>query len=150
MEQDPLPKERDFDPFNGDLDAQDAWRHFGGLTVEQARVKFLDNPDYFQEDFMFMGGKAFAYYFPVIEDYLKSVPDNSDDPDAIARILSLCINVHFQGAHLPHVRHLMSRVIALADYVQGHLNRFGCYDEERNQVAEAWSDLVRHLLSAKN
>lgn len=26
----------------------------------------------YQEDFMFMGGKAFAFYFPVVEKYLRS------------------------------------------------------------------------------
>jgi hypothetical protein len=64
-----LPTERDFDPWHGNLDAQCAWRHFGGLTLDQAHARFRENPLGYQEDFMFMGPVAFAFYFPVIEDY---------------------------------------------------------------------------------
>ena len=140
-----LPSERDFDPYVGDLDAQHAWKQFGGLTLEQARSKFLENPMFYQEDFMFMGGKAFAYYFPVIEDYLKSVPEGTNDHDHEAWILSCGISAHFQGRDLPHVDHLIPRVLALADIVLGNIDRFGDSQVERNRVAGGWSDLVRQV-----
>jgi hypothetical protein len=57
-----LPTETDFDPYQGDLDAQCAWKNFGGLTLGEAFVKFEESPETYQEDFMFMGGKAFARY----------------------------------------------------------------------------------------
>ncbi len=69
-----LPTEQHFDPYGGDLDAQCAWRNFGGLTIEEAKVKFCEHPEIHQEDFMFMGGKAFAYYYPVIDSYLRETP----------------------------------------------------------------------------
>ena len=90
-----LPTERDFDPWSGDLDAQCAWRNFGGLTIEQAKAKFCENPLRYQEDFMFMGGKAFAYYFPVVEDYLRSIPDAASEDDHEAWILAHCIRNQF-------------------------------------------------------
>jgi hypothetical protein len=34
-----LPTELDFDPLHGDLDAQCAWRNFGGLTLDEAHAK---------------------------------------------------------------------------------------------------------------
>ncbi len=37
-----LPSERDFDPYGGDLDAQCAWRNFGGLTLEEATRRFRE------------------------------------------------------------------------------------------------------------
>ncbi|MDB5337269.1 MAG: hypothetical protein JWN70_2888 [Planctomycetaceae bacterium] len=151
MGNEPLPTERDFNPLGDNVDDQHAWKAFGGLTLDQARAKFLENPQYYQEDFMFMGGKAFAYYFPVIEEYLKSAPDgcNDDDSDGDheAWILSHCIKQHFEGADLPHVRHLIPRVIALADFVQGNIGRFGYYEQERKRVADAWNELIQHVIA---
>ena len=75
-----LPEEKDFDPWNGFLDAQCAWKNFGGLNLCEAFEKFCDNPLKYQEDFMFMGPKAFAYYYPVLDKYLREVqPDDEDD-----------------------------------------------------------------------
>ena len=142
-----LPTERDFDPYIGDLDGQHAWKTFGGLSLEHAREKFLENPMCYQEDFMFMGGKAFAFYFPVVEGYLKSVPAGFNDHDHEAWILSRGIKAQFQGVDLAHVRHLIARVLALADFVQGNIERFGYDAGERNRVAGGWSDLVWHLKS---
>ena len=39
-----LPTERDFAP-SGALDEQCAWRHFGGLTLEEAYGKFASAPE---------------------------------------------------------------------------------------------------------
>jgi hypothetical protein len=142
-----LPVECDFDPWGGDLDAQCAWKNFGGLTIHQAKARFRENPLYYQEDFMFMGGKAFAYYFPVIDDYLRTVPDIETDDDHEARILADCIRNQFDH-DLSHVRHLSARVLDLADYVRRNIRRFGADDNERQCVAEAWTDLVRHVRTA--
>ncbi len=61
------PEPSDFFVSEDDLDCRTAWENFGGLNLPQAYDRFCKNPHYYQEDFMFMGGKAFAYYFPVIE-----------------------------------------------------------------------------------
>lgn len=52
------PSQVDFYPFGGCLDAQSAWRNFGGLTLEQGHVRFCSAPEVYQEDFMFMGCRA--------------------------------------------------------------------------------------------
>lgn len=65
----PLPSQSDFDPVGCDLDAQSAWQTFGGLGLAEAYAKFLQVPESYQEDFMFMGSRAFAYYFPVVDRY---------------------------------------------------------------------------------
>jgi hypothetical protein len=74
----PLPTARDFDPYRGDLDAKWAWDNFGGLSIERAYEVFIERPEIYQEDFMFMGGRAFEYYFPVIDRYLREVKVDRD------------------------------------------------------------------------
>ncbi len=56
-----LPTERDFDPYGGELDAQCAWKNFGGPTLDEAHAKFREHPECYREKLMAMGGKAFAY-----------------------------------------------------------------------------------------
>ncbi len=142
---DSLPTEADFDPVGCDLDAQSAWQHFGGLTLEAAKVRFRENPMYYQEDFMFMGGKAFAYYFPVIEEFLLGAPDVEDDEDHESWILAHCIKAQFDWNTAEHVRHLTTRIVELANFVRNNIRRFGVDDNERQRVAEAWTELVAHV-----
>jgi len=142
---DSLPTERDFDPWNGNLDAQCAWTNFGGLTLEEAKARFRKNLMVYQEDFMFMGGKAFAYYFPVVEDYLQDVPDADNYDDHEAWILAHCIGAQINGDNLAHVRHLAPRVTDLADFVLTNIRRFGADNREGQRVAGAWTELVRQV-----
>ena len=142
---DSLPVERDFDPWNGDLDAQCAWKNFGGVTLDEAEARFRENPLYYQEDFMFMGGVAFAYYFPVVENYLRGVPDADNYDDHQSWILAKCIEAQFDDKNLAFVRHLAPRVTDLADFVLVNIRRFGGDDRERQRVADAWRELVREV-----
>ena len=104
---------------------------------------------YYQEDFMFMGGKAFAFYFPVVEKYLRTVPEvNEDGSDHEAWILAKCILNQFSGNNVRPI-HLKDRIIAHADFVRGNLQRFGYDNAEWQRVADAWSELVG-LLAAEN
>ena len=96
---------------------------------------------------MFMGGRAFAYYFPVIEDYLRTAPDVDVDDDHEAWILAHCIATQFDGDNLAHVRHLTARVIDLADFVRANIRRFGADDNERQRVANAWAELVHQVVT---
>ena len=140
-----LPTEHDFDPFGGDLDAQAAWRHFGRLTLREAQAKFRENPIHYQEDFMFMGGQAFAFYFPVIADHLRTVSNSEDGDDREAWVLAHCIRFQFQGANLVHVRHLATNVRELARFVFDNIGRFTWNELEQQRITAAWLDLVRHL-----
>ena len=141
-----LPTERDFDPLSGDADAQRAWEHFGGLTLDEAHAKFRKNPLYYQEDFMFMGGKAFAYYFPVLERHLTTVPDsNSDGEDHESWILAHCIKMQFCSKTAHHVLHLKQRVFALSAFVLQNIRRFSFDTDGQRRVAAAWAELETHL-----
>ncbi len=122
-----LPTKKDFNPWGPDaLDAEYAWRMFGGLTLSEARAKFLDRPDSRQEDFMFMGGKAFSYYFPVIEEYLRETPEKEPEgDDRQSWILAKCILNQFRMSTSDHMAHLAPRIISLSQFVRDNLQRFG-------------------------
>ncbi len=146
---DSLPSKSDFNPWGPNaLDAERAWRNFGGLTLKQAHAKFRERHYTYQEDFMFMGPKAFAFYFPVIEDFLHDVPDQSDNGDDYSSwILAHCINNQF-GPHkekVPHVIHLADRVIALSHFVRNNIQRFSKDDAERAKITDAWQELCDHV-----
>jgi hypothetical protein len=146
QEEPPLPTEGDFDPYGGDLDAQCAWRNFGGLTLDEATNKFRERPEIYQEDFMFMGGRAFAFYFPVIESYLRDVQDENDDgDDHESWILARCIKNQFDAKTALHVLHLSHRVMALSQYIRQNIVRYGYDADEQRQIADAWVELENHV-----
>src|SRR5262245_49928512 len=103
VSRDPLPRAIDFDPWKCDLDAQHAWKTFGGLSLEEAYTKFCEIPESYQEDFMFMGSAAFLYYFPVIDEYLRSAVPCDESDDCQADILGSCVAAQFdwKGARIP-------------------------------------------------
>ena len=140
-----LPTEQDFDPHGGDLDAQCAWKNFGGLTVDAAAKKFRENPGYYQEDFMFMGGKAFAFYFPVIEDYLRDLSDQYDGDDRQSWILAHCIKAQFDCSTENYIRRLAPRLKALSQFVRQNVDRFGDDADDQRRIADAWLELTTLL-----
>lgn len=147
----PLPGEREFDPQEGDLDAQVAWENFGGLNLQEAYRKFEQRPDVYQEDFMFMGGKAFAYYFPVLERYLMVTPVwREDEETQWCQILGLgsAIQVQFTGDCLPEVKQLVPRVLPLIAHVKESIEVYVAsghpyYSDPEiyGHVVEEWDDL---------
>lgn len=146
-----LPTKNDFNPWGlGALDAEWAWGNFGGLTLTQAHAKFRERPEIYQEAFMFMGGKAFAFYFPVVESYLRDVPEKENEgDDHEAWILAKCIQNQFDGKTAKHVLHLADRVIMLCHFVRENVRRFGYDEAERTKIAGAWRELEDHVQSFK-
>lgn len=136
----PLPTREDFDAWDGCLDAQHAWKRFGGLTLDQANAKFREAPDIYQEDFMFMGGRAFAFYFPVIESYLRESPAYVEDDDREAWILAKVIDNQFEVS-LSDVLPLASRVLDLAHFVKANIDRFDPEPNPEYDVAVAWQEM---------
>jgi len=138
-----LPTKDDFNPWGpNNLDAEWAWDNFCGLTLEKAHAKFRERPEIYQEDFMFMGGKAFAFYFPVVERYLLDTPDfENEGDDRESWILAKCIENQFKSKTSQYVQHLADRVTMLSQFVQKNIRRFGYDEDERKKIAEAWQEL---------
>ncbi len=145
-----LPTKSDFVTHPGDLDQNCAWEHFGGLTLDEAKMRFAENPLHYQEDFMFMGTNAFLYYFPVLDDYLRSAPDEENDDDWESWIIAQCIRAQFDRTTIDRLKRTVPQIVELAGFVRDNIRRFGCDHAEQQRVADAWTDLVRHIESLGN
>lgn len=145
------PKESDFDPFGGCLDAQYAWKNFGGLSVAEAYTKFCERPELYQEDFMFMGGTAFSYYFPVIECYIRESnadAGNEHEVDAMW-ILAHCIKQQFENLDTLTTEPLRTNVLDLVSYVRQNLTQYCAEPTEQQRIDSAWAELQARLTSAE-
>lgn len=139
-----LPSQADFDPWDGDLDAQSAWREFGGLTIEEAYAKFWEAPDVYQEDFMSMGTRAFHYYFPVVDEYLRSVKSSGESDDCCAPILGYCVaaQCHPQANLSPALRNMISE---LCEFVLSSLARYAWVKEDEERTRTSWLEVRENL-----
>jgi len=142
---DRLPTKDDFVPHPPDLGQVWAWEHFGGLTLDEAKARFAENSEYYQEDFMFMGTRAFLYYFPVLDHHLRNAPNEEADHDHESWIISRCIRAQFKAETIHQLRPLIQEVMDLADFVRTNVDRFGLDELERQRVSDSWAELVRHI-----
>jgi hypothetical protein len=147
----PLPTRDDFDPTGNCLDADWAWGNFGGLNLSDAHVKFCEDADIYQEDFMFMGGVAFSYYFPVIERYIREsriVPGSEFEFEVEAMwILAHCINSQFTSPDPRPSPDLRSRIEELVSHVRNNLPQY-CEDvDEQRRLDSAWQELQDRMRS---
>jgi hypothetical protein len=140
-----LPTETDFDPFGGDLDAQSAWRNFGGRTLSEAFEIFLSNPLHYQENFMFMGCRAFGYYFPVIAKYLREIRYADDWDDCQAAILGHGVKLQFgwNGTVLPE--QLLKEIESLSEVVQTRLAEYAVSEDEQKRIEAVWKEVDQEL-----
>ncbi len=140
-----LPTIEDFtsDP-ERDLDGEYAWRQFGGLTIDEAYDKFCEKPDICQEDFMAMGDAAFAFYFPVIDRYIRQ-NEPKEEFDRVAYILAAGISQHVSLKQIL-VRPLYRQIINLCHFV---IDGLKSADDEKyrdssvEQVERVWLELLK-------
>lgn len=139
-----LPTELDFNPFHCDLDAQCAWKNFGGLTLDEAHAKFEKCPESYQEDFMFMGGKAFAYYYPVIDRFLRRTIEIPEDQrgDRQSWILPQCIKNQFEGHGNLYVRPLKDSVLDLCAFMIENIRLFADDWRDPAEIEIHWRELL--------
>ena len=135
----PPPSRQDFDPHGGDLDAREAWKNFGGLGVPEAYEKFLSAPEIHQEDFMFMGARAFAYYFPVIDRYLRTVTFGPRDlGDCEAAILGTAVAAQFEWKGAIISADLRAEIESLRSFVVENFTRYATVEAERRHILHEW------------
>lgn len=82
-----LPSERDIN-VHGSLDEVVAAEHFLGASIEQAEVLFRTDSGRYQEDLMWMGPRAFAYYLQAAIQYLRS-EHSAGDVEFVAALLDV-------------------------------------------------------------
>jgi hypothetical protein len=146
-----LPGPSDFDPWDGDLDALHAWKNFGGLSLDQAHRLFLENPAYYQEDFMFMGPVAFDHYFPVIDRYLREFrrADDDDDDDGCAWILGAAMVSQLEiSKPRPIATGTALEIADLAAFVIEEIDRFAGDPQVQRRIFGKWRE-ARLLAEAR-
>ena len=145
-----LPSREDFRPPNGrfgDPDDQYAWDLFGGLTLDQANHLFCENPLSYQEGFMWMGDKAFPFYFPVLDRYLRGVIPVSEYDYLPVWIIASDIKWHVDNS--PEAESLHGPILSLCDYVISHMSEFKLSEDYQRDSEEAWQELRLLTLEAK-
>lgn len=96
-----------------------------------------------------MGPIAFAYYFPVLETYLKTASVAEDDFDPVEHAaIAHCIEFQFDDRDLSSPWHLSARVLELAEYVLTNIRNFGFEGSERTEVSNAWRQLADKVRDA--
>ncbi|MBG88459.1 MAG: hypothetical protein CMO80_16375 [Verrucomicrobiales bacterium] len=140
-----LPKERDFDPHDGDLDAQCAWKNFGGLDLNQAYAKFVEAPEAYQEDFMFMGPRALVFYFPVIDRYLREVRSEDEFDGCQAQILGCAMASQLEEYVDEFSKSFLRAIGELAGYVRGHIDQYHPSAKERREIDQKWQEVQKVL-----
>lgn len=138
-----LPDREDFGALPGYLDEICAWENFGGLNRTDAYAKFCEDPELYQEDFMFMGSVAFSYYLPVIEQYVREscvAPEDEFEVEAIW-VLAHCIRQQFSDPVSAAVLPLRSRVADLVSMVRNNLPRYANAPADQQRVDSAWQEL---------
>lgn len=140
-----LPTERDFDPYGGDLDCQHALKIFGGMPLDQAYSVFLECPEIYQEDFMFMGPRAFAYYLPIIDRFLREVSSNCKFDDCETNILACAIEGQLDYDPLNCSEELLREVRSLTDFVQTSTSRYSGSKVIRKRIRTTWAKVADKL-----
>ena len=74
----PLPGQSEINVYDM-LDERTAVEHFLNKTLEQAQAMFAENGETYQEDLMWMGPVAFAFYLQAAVNYLQSEEAAGDD-----------------------------------------------------------------------
>ncbi|TAE90526.1 MAG: hypothetical protein EAZ81_09695 [Verrucomicrobia bacterium] len=139
----PLPTKEDISPTSGaDLDECAALEHFFGKNQSEASTLFFENPEYFADDLMWMGRKAFAFYFPSLEPYIisKESAGDADIINALIGILKARLDddpVSIKDCHTPVLRVLM--------FARENLEKFQVDTCVNGDVAGELSDLIERV-----
>lgn len=136
-----LPTAEEINVFDS-LDERHAVEVFLGKDLEQAEALFRENFLYHQEDLMFMGPKAFAFYVLAAIRYLLS-PESSGDTDAAN---TFCGLVEFRLAHEPDAIATVEPLIREGILgMLGDFDRYGCDEAIYGDLAGRYRTLLVRL-----
>jgi hypothetical protein len=120
-----LPTKEEINPF-GDLDGNAVEAKLLGKSVEELVAMLEDNSIYYSELFLWMGPKAFVYYFPAALHYGAS-DVASKDADFVNCMLG---NINFR---LKHDREAINSVFPiLIEFVDLVLDEYSRFDVDSN------------------
>jgi hypothetical protein len=116
-----LPTQKDINPIPEDLDGQCAVRNFLRKTRDQITREFAEHGMSYQEDLMFMGSRAFCFYFPAAVDYLAG-SQGSTDAD-VANCLVSVVEHRLEYDSL-EIRDAFPDIFRFADHLLAHYDAF--------------------------
>jgi len=131
-----LPTEQEINPEGDSYDGQMAVDHFIGKTPEQI-TKELGTwlHWHFYEDFLWMGSRAFCFYFPAVADYVATAKAKAD----YEVVDNFCYVLEFRlHSDFAQIRDSFPAIIGFAGYILAHFEDYG-YDPEADE------DLLQRL-----
>lgn len=137
-----IPSESDINVRNS-LDEIIARDNFLGKTLDEAEQLFRENSLAYQEDLMWMGPRAFAYYLRAVIDYLRS-PHSAGDDDLISCLHMIIL---FRRDEEDFALAL-EQVRELVDYVLSDFDKFLEVPEVYGDLPEKYRQLKQQLDSA--
>ena len=136
-----LPSKEDFCG-GGAPDATVAWEDFGGLTLDEAYNKLVDDAVSYAGGFYWMFPPAFAYYFPIVDKYLREYEPSTDMDHCPAASLGSCLHSQFHwttGAKPPPS--VVEEIAALSDFVKANPGRYSSEKDEQMRILENWTSV---------
>ncbi|MBI9019484.1 MAG: hypothetical protein JEZ07_19720 [Phycisphaerae bacterium] len=126
------------------LDGIEACKDFLGKTLEEAELLFRKSPMRYQEDLMWMGPRAFAFYIQAAANYIKS--DFANEDSDFVSALYVDIEFHLKDAEFSLASDC---VIDIADYVICNYSKFAMIYEVYGDYKSKYVKLRNHLLNIK-
>jgi hypothetical protein len=137
-----LPTASEINPIPEDLDGRAAQEHFLGKTFEDAVRLFQENSLFYLEDLLWMGPKAFCYYFPAAAHYLKS-DAGEGDTDALRCLASIIHSrIHDDGVLVSDIYPVIQD---LADFVIQNRKQFDTSLSFYRLEIQAYRDILQAL-----
>lgn len=119
------PSAKEINPYNC-LDGNIAEKHFLGKTVEDAVDMLSESFESYQEDLMFMGHKAFEYYWEAINTYVRSEKSSQDWP--VINYLKSVIYFQIEEKEI-QTSPIIKQVKELVEYVLDNFDKFNDINE---------------------
>lgn len=134
-----LPTREDFIP-HGDLDEQWAYKRYGGRTLDEVRAIVAENWFAEQENFMWMGIRAFCFYLPAFFDYFEKRDFDCQE------IRMLCSDCRFRVEDFqrqPALRPCAAKVL------DGLVRVTALFESDLQRVASEFSDTLDDIEAAR-
>jgi hypothetical protein len=127
-----LPTEQEINPEGDSYDGQWAVDHFLGKTQEQITRELATRLHwYFYEDYLWMGSRAFCFYFPAVADYVTTTKARTDYEvvDNFCRVIESRLNSDFT-----QIRDSFPAIVRFAEYVLTHFEEYQEDEELRERL----------------
>ncbi len=136
-----LPTAEEINPHK-DLDGQWAEKNFSGKTIDEITELLKEDSLKYQEDFMWMGPKAFEFYLPAVFNYISS-PFSEGDIDFISCMLgNFSFRLKNEGKNLKSALPVINNIV---NYILNHTSHyFDPWEDENN-----WEKSDRNRLRKK-